>query len=98
MRKSFKKPEYTIKETIKKFVDLNAYDIFIFGSRATGQGERFSDYDIGISGEKPLSLKKLSLIREAFEESDLPFKVDIVDFSLGSSEFRKQALSRIIRL
>jgi len=38
------------------------------------------------------------LIDEAFEESDLPFKVDIVDFSLVSDKFRKTALSKIKEL
>lgn len=93
-----KKPEQEIKSIIYRFLDPREYEIFIFGSQANGQAERFSDYDIGISGKGHLSLKKLSLIREAFEESDLPFNVDIVDFSQVSSRFRKQALSRIIKL
>ena len=99
MRKTAKKkPEQKIREVIERFLDLKKYEVFVFGSRADGQAESFSDYDIGVSGKSSVSLKTLSLIREAFEESDLPFKVDLVDFSRVSAGFKKQALKRKIKL
>ena len=87
-----------IKETIFKFLGSSEYEVFIFGSRATQKAGKFSDYDIGIMGKKPVSFKTLALIEEAFEESDLPFRVDIVDFSLVSDGFREVALSKVERL
>ena len=81
-----------IKKTLLKFIDLNEYKIFIFGSRINGKAGKFSDYDVGILGKKPLPMHRLSLIKEAFEESDFPFRVDVVDFSLTSTKFRKIAL------
>lgn len=36
-----------------------------------------------------ISLQLEAEIREEFEESDLPFRVDIVDWSTTSPEFRK---------
>lgn len=87
-----KKPEFEIKDILEKFLDPEDYEFFIFGSRADGHTDSFSDYDIGISGRKVIPFKKISLIKEAFEESDLPFKVDIVDFSQVSQKFRDHAL------
>ena len=93
-----KKPEHKIKDVLEKFLDPKDYEFFVFGSRAEGRANSFSDYDIGISGKRSIPLKTLSLVREAFEESDLPFKVDIVDFSQVSKKFRDQALKEKVTL
>ena len=98
MTKSSKKFEREIKKIIFKFLDPKKYRVFIFGSRATGKAKKYSDYDIGIWGKRPVPLKIIGLIEEAFEESDLPYRVDIVDFSLVSPEFKKLALSKIKKL
>lgn len=94
----FKKEEKAIRDIISQFIDPNEYQVFIFGSRATGKAKKFSDYDIGIMGKKPIAWKILSLAEEAFEESDIPVKVDLVDFSLVSDKFRKIALSKTKKL
>ena len=93
-----KNKEKAIGNIIFQFINPNKYQVFIFGSQATGKAKKFSDYDIGIIGEKPIAWKTLSLAEEAFEESDLPFKVDLVDFSLVSDKFRKIALSKTKKL
>jgi len=98
MKPTLKNEEKAIGDIIFQFIDPNEHQVFIFGSRATGKARKFSDYDIGIIGKKPIAWEILSLIDEAFEESDLPFKVDIVDFSLVSDKFRKTALSKIKEL
>ena len=92
------KSEKAIRDIIFQFIDSNEYKVFIFGSRATGKASKFSDYDIGIIGNKPIEWGMLSLVDEAFEESDIPFKVDVVDFSLVSDKFRETALSKIKEL
>lgn len=53
---------------------------------------------MGIWGKKPVPWHILAEIEEVFEESDLPYKVDVVDFSLVSSNFKKVALSKIKKL
>ncbi len=89
-----KKAEKEIKKIIHSFINSSQYRVFVFGSRATGKAKRYSDYDIGIIGKKPLPSKIKVLIEEALEESDLPFKVDIVDFSQLSSGFKEVALGK----
>ena len=69
--------------------------VFIFGSRAKGKARKFSDYDIGVTGKKPLNFKKIAQINEELEESDLPYRVDVVDFSTVSKSFKNIALSKL---
>ena len=90
--------EKTIKEIIFKFLNPQEYEVFIFGSRARDKARKFSDYDVGIRGKKPVAGNVLVEIEEALEESDLPFMVDVVDFSLVSDKFREVALSKVKKL
>ena len=98
MKRDLNNSEKEIRNIIFQFLDPKEYQVFIFGSRVTGKSKKYSDYDIGILGKKTVSWSKVVLIEEALEKSDLPYKVDIVDFSLVSSKFKKVALSKIKRL
>lgn len=64
------------------------YDVWVFGSRILGTARRFSDLDLVIVTEQPLEFTLLGRIRDAFSESDLPFKVDVLDWSALSEQFR----------
>jgi predicted nucleotidyltransferase len=90
--------ERKIKKIIFQFLNPKEYKVFIFGSRVTRKARKYSDYDVGIIGKKPVPGHILVMIEEALEESDLPYRVDIVDFSLVSSAFRQFALSKIKEL
>ena len=87
-----------IKKIIGKFIDLKKYDVFVFGSRAESKARKFSDYDIGILGDRTVPMGKIALIKDELEESDLPYRVDVVDFRLVSKDFKKIALSKIKKL
>lgn len=52
--------------------------VHVFGSRATGVTKPWSDLDLAILGEAPLGDLPLAEARADFEESDLPFQVDLV--------------------
>jgi predicted nucleotidyltransferase len=86
-----------LKKILFQHIDPKNYTVFVFGSRATGASETFSDIDIGIEGQ-PLSAKTKREIEEALEESDIPFRVDIVDFSTVNDRFRNVAKQKIIAL
>ncbi len=49
--------------------------IYAFGSRVKGEGRRFSDIDLCLMGD--ISDEELVLLKLAFEDSDLPVKVDV---------------------
>jgi predicted nucleotidyltransferase len=63
------------------------YKFYAFGSRVRGCAKKFSDLDICFFDD--ISLAELSQIEEAFEESDLPYKVDLINWNSISIDFRK---------
>lgn len=65
------------------------YTVWAFGSRATGSAKKFSDLDLAIIGEQPIGLNLSSRLAEAFAESNLPYKVDLVDWATTSEAFKK---------
>ena len=52
----------------------------MFGSRATGGARRYSDLDLAIDAGRRLTLNETARLREAFSDSDLPYRVDLVDW------------------
>jgi predicted nucleotidyltransferase len=60
-----------------------------FGSRATGRARRYSDLDLAIDLGRPLTVDERAALSEAFEESDLPFLVDVIDWQSVSDRFRQ---------
>ena len=65
-------------------------EVRAFGSRVTGKAKPFSDLDLAIMGDEPLSLETRARLDEAFSESDLPWKVDILDWVQVDTDFRKK--------
>jgi type I restriction enzyme S subunit len=64
-------------------------EVWAFGSRAKWTSKEFSDLDIAIIGDKPLSIALTADLREAFQESALPFKIDIVDWANITPSFQQ---------
>lgn len=64
-------------------------EVWVFGSRVKGSAKPFSDLDLAVLGSQPLTLSALADLADGFSESDLPFKVDIVDWATTSERFRK---------
>ena len=64
-------------------------EVWVFGSRVNRENKKFSDLDIAIIGETPIEPLRLALLEDDFSESDLPFKVDIIDWAVTSDSFRK---------
>ena len=54
--------------------------VWVFGSRATGRARRYSDLDLAIDAGRRLTLDETARLAEAFSESDLPYRVDLVDW------------------
>jgi predicted nucleotidyltransferase len=63
-------------------------EVRAFGSRTLGKARPCSDLDLLIMSEQPLPLRVLGDLREAFQESDLLFRVDLVQWRELSPEFR----------
>ncbi len=65
------------------------YSVWAFGSRAGGRPKPYSDLDLAIEGPQPLSLDRFDALREAFSESPLPWKVDVVELSRVDEDFAR---------
>ena len=62
--------------------------VWAFGSRTTPTPKPYSDLDLAVINSKPTSLELLATLAEDFSNSDLPFKVDVVDWATTSEAFR----------
>lgn len=62
--------------------------VWAFGSRVTGNARKYSDLDLAVGGDKPLPLAVLAELEDGFSESDLGFRVDVVDWASASEEFK----------
>ena len=78
--------------TLQHFNDVNM-EIFLFGSRAEGTELEKSDIDIGLLDKKKVSSKIINKLHEKFEESLIPYHVDIIDFFDVDNEFKEIALN-----
>ncbi|WP_221928602.1 nucleotidyltransferase family protein [Balnearium lithotrophicum] len=79
-----------LKRFLKEFFKNEQVNIYLFGSRAREDNTPFSDVDIGFLADHDIS-DKLVLLREVLEESNFPYKVDLVDLS-SNGELLKIAL------
>ena len=66
--------------------DVNAY---VFGSRADWTTKDSSDLDLALEGDSELEYGVVSALEGAFDESDLPYAVDVVDLNLVGDSFRR---------
>jgi len=78
-------------ETVLAILDRHLLDhtVWAFGSRVTDKARPYSDLDLVVVGKEPLALSLIADLAEAFDESDLPFKVDIVDWARTNESFRQ---------
>lgn len=80
-----------ILEIAGKYLNLDKYEIFFFGSRISGKGDERSDIDIGIEGDEPVPPAALEEIRDELEKIKTLYKIEIVDFKKVSPEFYNTA-------
>ena len=65
-------------------------EVRVFGSRFHGRNLKpFSDLDLVLITHQPMDPLDLARLQERFSQSDLPFKVDLVDWAAVSVEFRR---------
>ncbi|MDR1255053.1 MAG: nucleotidyltransferase domain-containing protein [Puniceicoccales bacterium] len=61
--------------------------VFVFGSRVQGKAQRYSDIDLLLQGDYPLSESTLAKLRFALSDSNIPINVDVVDMNSLSVQF-----------
>jgi predicted nucleotidyltransferase len=90
-------------ELVKKILTDNLKNagvtVYVFGSRATGRAVKYSDLDLAVdySGAE-LPFEIYTKLKNAFENSLLPYKVDIVDLNTISEEFKNNIKNDLVKL
>ncbi|MBZ0272070.1 nucleotidyltransferase domain-containing protein [bacterium] len=64
-------------------------EVRAFGSRVNGTARRFSDLDLALVGADKIDWRRIMRLKEDFEYSDLPFRVDVIDWNASSETFRE---------
>jgi predicted nucleotidyltransferase len=76
-----------VRDILRKHVPQ--YEVWAFGSRARWLAKQYSDLDLAVITHQPLSLSVSASLSDDFSESDLPFKVDVLDWATTRASFRK---------
>jgi predicted nucleotidyltransferase len=66
--------------------------VWVFGSRARPPARKGSDLDLLVDVGRPLTRNESFALDDAFEESDLPYSVDIVDIHAVKGIFLENIL------
>lgn len=72
---------------VKHILASFPYQVKAYGSRARGDCKKTSDLDLCVMLGRPTNLE-LFYLQQAFEDSDLPFTVDVVVWEMLSLEFQ----------
>src|SRR5580693_4771792 len=67
-----------VRDILRRRVPGNA--VWAFGSRARRVAKPYSDLDLAIITDRPLPWAVAAALAEDFSDSDLPWRVDIVDW------------------
>ena len=65
------------------------FEVWVFGSRANWTTKDSSDLDLAVEGDASLDHGVMVGLEIAFEESDLPYTVDVVDLNLVDARFKQ---------
>jgi predicted nucleotidyltransferase len=69
-------------------------EVWAFGSRVGRCSKPFSDLDLAVISTTELTSRRLSLLAYAFEDSDLPIKVDVLDWQSAPAPLRERIAER----
>lgn len=75
-----------VREVLARW--LPGAQVLAFGSRVSGAARKFSDLDLAIVSPTPLDWRLLGKVRDAFEDSDLPICVDVIDWRQTDDAFK----------
>lgn len=76
-----------LKNILKKY--FSNQEIRVFGSRYKHTNNEFSDIDVVIVGKEKIDISTFSKVKEQLQESDLKYRVDLLDWNTISDEFKK---------
>lgn len=85
-----------LKKLILSELENENMQVFLFGSRARNDNHYTSDVDIAIVPEKNSNTGKISSLKEKIENSNIPYKVEIVNVAEVSDDFKNEIMKDAI--
>lgn len=82
----------TLHDIFKKYSEIQT--VFVFGSRAKGTYKKGSDIDLAIM-DKGVSDRVIRKIRSDFEDSTLPYNVDLINYHTIKNPELKNHIDRV---
>jgi predicted nucleotidyltransferase len=73
-------------------------EVFAFGSRVTGPAKEHSDLDLLLKGKGIIDKTVMRKLKTAFEDSDLPFRVDVLDWTSTKKGFREMIEKQAVKI
>lgn len=73
-------------------------EVWAFGSRVKYTNNYLSDLDLAIVNNPDISISTIAKIKDAFEESDLPFTVDIINYNNVPAHIQEEIKSCYVKL
>ena len=81
---------------VKDILASYPFKVFVFGSRSKGTAKSLSDLDLAILDNIDKSTYRK--IMDEFEESNLPFKVDLIIWNKIDSNFQNHIKNDLVEL
>jgi len=66
--------------------------VYVFGSRAGARAKPHSDLDLLLREDGPIDPRRLAVLCAELEDSDLPFRVDVLDYHQIDPDFARRIL------
>jgi len=85
-----------LKTLISEYYRKEEATIILFGSRARREYSEHSDVDVGILTSGKPDNAKITLLKEAIEDSNIPYKVDIISINEASEDFKNEIMKDAI--
>jgi predicted nucleotidyltransferase len=86
-----------VLDTLRAILPVST-KVWVFGSRTTGRARRYSDLDLAIDAGRRLTLDEIARLTEAFSDSDLPYKVALVDWQDVDDRWRQTIVAERVAL
>ena len=81
----------SLKNFLIEYFKNKDVEIYLFGSRAKGKERRYSDIDIAVSSKEDLKYE-IARLKEIIEESNLIYKVDLVELKKIKLKNKKEMI------
>lgn len=92
MAKSIEKYLEMVRQILLQRLSPYNAKIILFGSMARGDHWRASDIDVAVLPGEKLPAGLFSELREEFEESQIPYHIELIDLTMVPKSFAERVL------